>query len=118
MMWLLVLPGLFMVGYGFYQLALSKEELWRRQEGRFRAQGITNRERTPEWERAQDVASWSFVACGVALMLFGLFMGASKTGQKADELPQSGLILDGKHLSREEAERKGLGHFLDSQKER
>ncbi len=90
-----------MVGAGLRLLFMDKEELWRRQEHRFRAQGIVNRQKTPEWERAQDNGAWLSVGLG-ALMVIGamivMVQVSSVEASRRDAL-RSHCSVDGKEVS-------------------
>lgn len=97
-MWIFILLGLFFVGLGIYQLTVDKDELWERQERSFRARGIVNRQRTPEWENAQNTGGWVTVAFGIALMLGSFFLSASLQSSRPNNnsVIQSQCSIDGK----------------------
>ncbi|HEX8465385.1 MAG TPA: hypothetical protein VF627_12285 [Abditibacterium sp.] len=114
-MWILVLTGLFSIGYGFYQLLSDKNALWEGQERRFRAQGIVNRVRTPEWEHAQNVSGTILLVTGVAIIGFGLFISANspKKSDLSDMRPR--YYINGREISEAEAERMGLKAMMDAE---
>ena len=112
--------GFAMCVAGCYELTEKLDVLWQRAERQFRARGITNRERTPEWERATRNGGWFLMVMGVMLLIGSLFIGAQVNAarRQRDQMfkPQVGIERpDGttEWLSEDEATQRGIRGLLE-----
>lgn len=111
-MWILFLTGIFLIGMGLYQLLADKDHLWERQERGFRAQGIVNRQRTPEWERSQTLSGSWILALGIATVVGGLMIVTMFPKQRNSSTSGERFYIDGREISRAEADRMGISHLF------
>ena len=114
-MWFLVLTGVFFIGYSVYEFSLDKDALWERQQRRFRAQGIVNRERTPEWEKLQNVNGALLLVMGIAMICLGLWLSANSPKRFDQSLLRDRYYINGREISEAEAERMGIKGIMDAE---
>jgi hypothetical protein len=107
--------ALFLMGLGAYYLIADKDSLWERQQRHFRAQGIVNREKTPEWERAQEVSGGLMIAGGVLVLIIGGVVFENGTNRASQNPHGARYYINGREVSRQEAERSGIMGVLEAE---